>query len=327
MARKRKGKLINGWVILDKPLGISSSQAVGKVKWLLNAAKAGHGGTLDPLATGILPIALGEATKTVTYAMDGIKTYQFTVRWGEARATDDAEGEVIETSDVRPSKDQILAALSQFTGDIEQIPPAYSAIKVDGKRAYALARDGQTVELKMREVSVHKLELLDDCDAAGANHASFEVTCGKGTYVRSIARDLAKALGTVGYVSQLRRTAVGPFNEKHAISLDSLDKLSHIAPPAESVSEITEKLGDILLGVETVLDDIPALALTEQETRSLRHGQAISVLPVATREPLKGVKQGDVVCAFLEGQLVALVKVQGGMIHPVRVLNLVETKE
>ena len=142
MARKRKGKLINGWVILDKPLGISSSQAVGKVKWLLNAAKAGHGGTLDPLATGILPIALGEATKTVTYAMDGIKTYQFTVRWGEARATDDAEGEVIETSDVRPSKDQILAALSQFTGDIEQIPPAYSAIKVDGKRAYALARDG-----------------------------------------------------------------------------------------------------------------------------------------------------------------------------------------
>lgn len=328
MARKRKGHPINGWIILDKPLGFSSSQAVGKVKWLLKAAKAGHGGTLDPLATGLLPIALGEATKTVSYAMDGNKTYQFTVTWGEARTTDDAEGDISDTSDERPTEQAILAALPAFTGEIEQVPPAYSAIKVDGKRAYALARDGQTVELKTRTVRIDALTLVDMPDP---DHASFELRCGKGTYVRSIARDLALALGTVGYVSKLRRTVVGPFEEKHAISLDSLEELSHIAPPDElrerSQSEILDALGNNLLPVETVLDDIPALALTPQETKSLRLGQAISILPVATRTPLKDVNQGDVVCAYLDGQLVALVKVQGGEIRPVRVLNLLETKE
>ncbi len=321
MARKRKGNPVNGWVILDKPIGISSSQAVGKVRYAMNAQKAGHGGTLDPLASGILTIALGEATKTVSYAMDGDKVYQFTIRWGEARDTDDAEGSITQTSPVRPTKQQIQAALAPFLGEIDQVPPIYSAIKVDGKRAYALARDNQDVKLKSRPVIIHSFRLVDCPDD---DHGCFEVACGKGTYVRSLARDLALELGTVGYVSALRRTAVGPFNEKHAISLDSLDTLRHIAPPDETVKV---DFGKILLGVETVLDDIPALALSEQEAKSLRHGQAISVLPVATRKPLQGIKQGDVVCAFLDRQLVALVKVQGGEIHPVRVLNLIENME
>ncbi|NQV44632.1 MAG: tRNA pseudouridine(55) synthase TruB [Rhodospirillales bacterium] len=313
MARRRKGRPISGWVILDKPLGMSSSQAVGAVRRVLDAQKAGHGGTLDPLATGILPIALGEATKTVSYAMDGSKTYHFTVQWGEARTTLDREGEITETSTVRPSQDEITNILPEFTGQIEQVPPVFSAIKVDGQRAYQLARENKDVELKPRTVSVHRIELLDVPDA---DHATFKVDCGKGTYIRSLARDIACSLGTVGHVSELRRTRVGPFNESAAISLDKLNTLGHSSPPDEAI-----------LPIETVLDDIPALALTEEEARQIRHGQAISALSVATRSPLTGIEQDDVICAMNEGQLVALVQFVGGEIRPVRVLNQKDTLE
>jgi len=307
MVRRRKGRPVNGWLILDKPVGMSSSQAVGAVRRVLDAAKAGHGGTLDPLATGILPIALGEATKTVSYAMDGSKTYRFTVCWGEARTTLDSEGDVTETSMARPTKEDIVAALPGFVGDIEQIPPIYSAIKVDGRRAYQLAREDKDVELKPRTVSVHTFDLIDIPDP---DHAIFEVGCGKGTYIRSLARDLASAVGTVGYVSDLRRTRVGPFDETTAISLDKLNALGHSAPPDEAI-----------LPIETVLDDIPALALTAEEARRLRHGQSVSALAVATRSPLTGIEQDDVVCGMNGGQLVALVQFVGGEIRPVRVIN------
>jgi len=217
MARKRRGNPVHGWVVLDKPLGLSSTQAVGKVRRLFQAQKAGHGGTLDPLATGILPIALGEATKTMPYMVDGVKGYQFTLTFGENTDTWDAEGAVTARSDVRPSKNEILGALPQFIGDIEQVPPRYSAIKVDGKRSYDLARSGEVVELKSRQVTVDSFELIE----MDADSATFDVACGKGTYIRSLARDLAAALGTCGHVTMLRRTRVGPFTLEQSFSLDT----------------------------------------------------------------------------------------------------------
>ncbi|MFB0993074.1 MAG: tRNA pseudouridine(55) synthase TruB, partial [Rhodospirillales bacterium] len=224
MGRKRRGEPIHGWIVIDKPLGMGSTGVVGKVRYLLNAQKAGHGGTLDPLASGILPIALGEATKTVAYAMDGCKTYEFTARWGQSTATDDMEGEVVSRSGVRPAEADIRAILSEFEGEIDQIPPIYSAIKVDGKRAYDLARADISMKLKSRKVQIDKCELIS-CD--DVDHATFRVQCGKGTYIRSLARDIAVRLGTCAHVSRLRRTRVGPFTEKHAISLDSLEALGH----------------------------------------------------------------------------------------------------
>jgi len=308
MGRKRKGLAIHGWLNVDKPSGISSNDVVTRVRRATGAAKVGHGGTLDPLATGVLPIALGEATKTVSYAMDGVKTYRFRVRWGVATATDDAEGEVVETSDARPVAEEIADALSEFTGEIQQVPPAYSAIKVQGRRSYELARRDEAVELAPRTVRIDALELLDATDA---DHAELEMTSGKGAYVRAIARDLARRLGTVGHVAELRRTAVAGFSEKDAISLDKLEALGHITPAS-----------DILLPVETVLADIPALALTLQEANRLRHGQGVPVLPVASRSPFKDISQGDTVVAMAEGRLVALAKIAGGEIRPVRVMNL-----
>ena len=308
MARKRKGRPIHGWLNIDKPLGMSSSKVVSRVRGILQAAKAGHGGTLDPLATGVLPIALGEATKTVSYAMDGTKTYRFLVRWGQATSTDDTEGEVIKESDIRPTADAISAILPRFVGEIEQVPPAFSAIKVDGKRAYELARRDEAVELKSRRVQIDALTLINRPDN---DHAEFEVIAGKGTYVRSLARDIARALDTVGHVAELRRTAVGNFHVKDAISLDKLESLGHIAPASSN-----------LLPVETVLDDIPALALTTQEANKLRHGQGVAVLPVASRSPFKDISQGDTIVAMADGKLVALAKIAGGEIRPVRVLNL-----
>jgi len=308
MGRRRKGRPVHGWIIIDKPVGLSSSAVVGKARRALNAAKAGHGGTLDPLATGVLPIAFGEATKTVSYAMDSTKTYRFTVRWGEARATDDREGTVTETSDVRPGEGQIRAMLPSFTGEIEQVPPLYSAIKVDGERAYDLARANVDIELEARMVTVESLDYLGSPDS---DHAEFTAVCGKGTYIRSLARDLAKALGTVGHVAKLRRTAVGRFTEDDAISLDYLESLGHSAPDSEA-----------FFPVETALDDIPALALTKDEARKLRHGQGVPVLPVASRSPFKDIAQGDVVCAMAEGRMVALARIAGGEIRPLRVLNL-----
>jgi len=308
MGRKRRGDPVHGWLIVDKPAGITSSAVVGKVRRIFNAAKAGHGGTLDPMATGVLPIAFGEATKTVSYVMDGIKSYRFTVRWGESRTTDDAEGEISGTSDVRPDGAAIRAALGAFIGDIEQVPPVYSAIKVDGRRSYDLARQDQPVDLKARPIHVEKFELVDIADA---DHATFEVVSGKGAYVRGLARDLARKLGTVGHISMLRRMSVGPFSETAAISLDKLEVLGHSAPPVDS-----------LLAVETVLDDIPALALTQPEARRLQQGQAIAVLPVANRSSLGKVNPDAVYRAMADGKLVALTKIVGGAVRPIRVFNI-----
>jgi tRNA pseudouridine55 synthase len=301
MARRSKGSKVDGWVVLDKPLGMGSTTAVGRVRWLFSAQKAGHGGTLDPLATGVLPIALGEATKTVPFVMDGRKEYRFTLRFGEARSTEDGEGEVTATSDARPTDAAIRAALAGFTGEIEQVPPAFSALKIDGRRAYDLARAGETVEMKSRKVTIERLELLGRPDA---DHADLVVGCGKGTYIRSLGRDLALALGTVGHLSALRRTVAGPFREEAAISLPKLEALGHIPP-----------LLGALAPVATALDDIPALALTETQANQLRHGQPV----LLTRDV---PPSGALVRAETGSKLVALVRSDGVALQPVRVFNL-----
>ena len=298
---KRPKNKIDGWVVLDKPLGLGSTSAVGRVRWLFGAAKAGHGGTLDPLATGVLPIALGEATKTVPFVMDGRKEYKFTLCFGEARSTEDAEGEVTGTSDVRPTDEAIRAALPAFTGEIQQTPPAFSALKIDGQRAYDLARAGEILEMKPRTVTIERLELLGRPDA---DHADFVVGCGKGTYIRSLGRDLALALGTVGYLSALRRTVAGPFREEGSISLPKLEALGHIPP-----------LLGALAPVATALDDIPALAMTEAQADLLRHGQ-----PVFLTQDVP--PSGALARAECGQKLVALVRSDGVSLQPVRVFNL-----
>jgi len=312
MARKRKGQPVHGWVVFDKPKQMSSSQAVGKVRFLLNAQKAGHGGTLDPLATGILPIALGEATKTMGFVMDGAKTYRCWVRFGEARSTDDAEGEVVAISDVRPTRSEIEAVLSEFEGDIEQIPPIYSAIKIDGQRAYKLARNqqpgDQEIEMKSRTVRIDAITLIEMPEP---DLAVIDVDCGKGTYIRSLARDLAVRLGTVGYVADLRRTRVGPFRENQAISLDSLESLGHSA-----------RLEEAVLPIMTALDDIPALALSEVEAKNMRHGMPAPALSVLKRTPEIQVSPGQTVVAMDGNAPLALARIEGGEIRPIRVLNL-----
>lgn len=299
---RRRGKSINGWLIIDKPLGVTSAGVVGKVRRLTGAAKVGHGGTLDPLATGVLPLALGEATKTVSYAMNGTKIYRFTVRWGAATTTDDAEGAVTATSDVRPDEAAIQAALPAFIGEIEQVPPIYSAVKVEGQRAYALARADQPVTLEARRVRIDDFRLIERADA---DHATFEVRAGKGAYMRSLARDLALAAGTVGHVSALRRIAVGPFHEKDAISLDKLASVGHSAP-----------LSQFLLPVETALDDIPALAISSADAARLQRGQAV-LMRGRDAPILRGT-----VYVTTAGKLIALADVENGEIVPKRVFNL-----
>ncbi len=305
MPRKRKGNPVHGWVVFDKPLGMTSTQAVGKVRRVFNAQKAGHAGTLDPLASGILPIALGDATKTVPFTMDADKDYVFTVTWGENTDTWDAEGTVTKTSEVRPDVGEIEIILPEFTGHIEQTPPRYSAIKVDGKRSYDLARAGEGVALKSRPVHVIKLQLTDnDFDSA-----TFALTCGKGTYVRSLARDIAARLGTCGHVTFLRRIRVGRFTEGTSFSLDALEKLCHRGGVLDG-----------LLPVETALDDIPVLAATDQETIDLKHGRAIAA-------PLSQNQSDDTdtpnwVLVMNKGKAVALCDAQDGMILPKRVFNL-----
>jgi tRNA pseudouridine55 synthase len=301
MARRKKGEKIDGWVVLDKPVGLGSTPAVSRVRRLFGAQKAGHGGTLDPLASGILPIALGEATKTVPFVMDGRKEYRFTLKFGEARSTEDAEGEVTATSEARPTDAAICDALGAFLGEIEQVPPAFSALKIDGQRAYDLARAGEAPEMKSRRVRIDSLNLLTRIDR---DHADFAVTCGKGTYIRSLGRDLAVALGTVGHLSALRRTAAGPFREEAAISLSKLEALGHI--PA---------LLGALVPVVTALDDIPALALTEAQADQLRHGQPV----LLTRD---APPPGALVRAESGEKLVALVRSDGVSLQPVRVFNL-----
>lgn len=302
MGRRRRGKKIDGWIILDKPLGLSSTAAVGAVKRLLHPQKAGHAGTLDPLATGVLPIGLGEATKTMPFIVDSTKEYEFQVCWGEARNTDDREGEVTETSDHRPDAQEIDAALADFVGEIEQIPPVYSAIKVDGERAYKLARAGKTPEMRVRTVHVESLERIASIKKGGdADHTSFHLVCGKGTYVRALARDLARVLGTVGHVSAIHRTRVGPFRISDAISLELLNDLSHSARAEESI-----------LPVMTALADIPALAVTENEADRIRHGQAVN-LPTA---------RSGTICLTHGGMPLAVAEASEGLVKPLRVFNL-----
>ena len=308
MGRRRGGQPIHGWIAFDKPLGMTSAQAVARVRRATNAEKAGHGGTLDPLATGMLPIALGEATKTMTWAMAGTKRYRMTVRWGIATTTDDAEGPVSATSGERPDEASIRAALPRFTGRIMQIPSTYSAIHVDGKRAYELARAGETVTLDPRPIDIDAFELVS---IDGPDHAIFDVTCGKGAYMRSLARDLALYLGTVAHLTALRRLSVGRFSVDRAISVDMLTTLGHNCG-----------LSEHLLPVETVLDDIPALALTEAEANRLRQGQMILPLSPPDRARIDQLGNGSIVSISAGGKLVAIAETDTGMLRPVRVMNL-----
>ena len=298
MVRKRRGERVDGWLAIDKPAGKTSAQIVAEVKRIFSAQKAGHGGTLDPMATGILPIAFGEATKTVEYVMRGSKVYRFSVCWGEARDTDDREGKIVGVTDARPPAADIVAVLGRFIGDIEQIPPAYSAIKHQGRRAYELARSGQTPELASRKVSIYEfsLESVDDRD-----HATFRVVCGKGTYVRGLARDVAIELGTLAHVSELRRCKVGPFDENGAISLDSLHTLGHSSARSQH-----------LLPVEVALADIPAISLTQKQAEKLRRGETVSV----------DSSEIGLRCAMASGRLIALAEMADGRVRPKRVFNL-----
>ena len=306
MARQRKGLSVNGWLILDKPQGLNSTKAVSRVKHLFNAAKAGHAGTLDPLATGVLPIALGEATKTVPFVMDGSKAYRFTIVWGAETDTDDAEGAVTETSDLRPSRAEIEAVLPRFTGIITQVPPRYSALKVDGSRAYDLARDNETFELAPREVTIERLSLVETPDA---DHAVLEAECGKGTYVRALARDLGRALGVLGHVGALRRTRVGAFDEGCAIPLAKLVELG------DSAAGRDDLLG-VLLPIETALTEIPGLNFSGSDAARLRLGQ--SVLLRGRDAPI----HTGPVYAISRGALVAIGEVSQGEFKPKRIFNL-----
>lgn len=258
-APKRVKRPVSGWVVLDKPYNMTSTQAVGKVRWLFSAAKAGHAGTLDPLATGILPIALGEATKAVPQVQDGTKVYRFAILWGSATTTDDAEGTVVATSDVRPERAALEAVLPRFTGTIMQRPPIYSALKIDGERAYDLARAGETVELAPRQIDIDAIALIEH----GVMQSVLEVTCGKGTYVRSLARDIAEALGTRGHVSMLHRTAVGPFNDADALTIDQLEALT-----------VDERDG-LLKPVWAGFADLPEIRLDASQATAVRHGNAV----------------------------------------------------
>ncbi len=309
MGKRKRGSPVHGWVCLDKPHGLGSTDAVTRVRRLFDAQKAGHAGTLDPLATGVLPIALGEATKTVPFAMDADKSYRFTVRWGEATASCDREGEVIARSDARPEPSAVAAMLAErFTGEIEQVPPAFSAVRVNGERAYELARAGQEVEMPSRRVTITAARLVETPDA---DHAVIEIDCGKGTYVRSLARDLALALGTVGHVSALRRTRVGRFTEADALPLASLVDLEYEALASKA-----------LLPVETALDDIPALAVTDEDAFRLAQGRSIVLLPRQVEALRERVSPSRIVSAMRGDRLVALGELRAGRVEPVRVFNL-----
>jgi tRNA pseudouridine55 synthase len=304
---KREKHDVHGWVVLDKPVSMTSTHAVSVIKRLFTAKRAGHAGTLDPLASGCLPIALGDATKTVPFVMDGRKAYSFTVRWGEERDTDDAEGRVVATSGERPAAQAIAAALPAFVGAIEQVPPRYSAIKIEGERAYDIARDGEEFELKPRTVNIERLELEAMVDA---DHSAFRAECGKGTYVRALARDLGRMLGCCGHVSALRRTAVGPFAESDMISLEGLESLCHRAAFGEL------SLADALLPVATALDDIPALAVSRADAARLQRGQAV-LLRGRDAPMVRGT-----VYVTASGSLIALAEVDRGEVVPKRVFNL-----
>jgi tRNA pseudouridine55 synthase len=302
--RRKKGRPVSGWLALDKPEGVTSTRILSEVKRLFDANKAGHAGTLDPLASGMLPIAFGEATKTVSYVMDGRKVYRFAVRWGVQTETDDTEGGSIATSDVRPSAEEILAALPEFTGTIVQVPPAYSALKIEGERAYDLARDGEEVVLEPREVEIHRLTLVEIPDA---DHAVFEAECGKGTYVRAVARDLGRRLGTLGHVTALRRLLVGPFGEADMVTIDQLRAAAAETGPAS--------LDVFLKPTATALFALPSLTFGGNDVARLRRGQSVILrgrdAPLFTGEAY----------ATAAGQLIALGEVAEGAFSPRRVFE------
>ncbi|PZA11053.1 tRNA pseudouridine(55) synthase TruB [Rhodopseudomonas palustris] len=304
---RRDKRDVHGWVVLDKPIGMTSTQAVAVVKRLFSAKRAGHAGTLDPLASGGLPIAMGEATKTVPFVMDGRKRYRFTVAWGEERDTDDTEGRAVATSPDRPTAEAVMALLPRFTGVIEQIPPQYSAVKIQGERAYDLARDGEVVPLVPRPVEIHELTLVDHGDNG---QSVFEAECGKGTYVRALARDMGRLLGCYGHICALRRTLCGPFDEADMIPLEELQALCDRAASGEG------SLADALLPVETALDDIPALAVTRADAARLHRGQAV-LLRGRDAPHCSGT-----VYVTVAGRLLALAELGNGELIPKRVFNL-----
>jgi len=305
VGRRKKGNPINGWVVLDKPIGMTSTQAVGKVRWLFQAQKAGHAGTLDPLATGILPIALGEATKTVPYAVDGQKAYRFTVKWGAETDTDDAEGQIVARSDVRPARAAIEALLPSFLGEILQTPPAFSAIKIDGQRAYDLARQGEEVKLEARPVQIDRLELVE---MPAADTSVFEAECGRGTYVRAIARDIGRTLGCLGHVTALRRTRVGPFEEAQAVGLGELEE-------AANHDDGGVEIKSLLRPVESALAELLEINVSQSDAARLARGQ-----PVLLRGRDAPVMSGEAF-ALSKGTLIALCEIERGELRPLRVFN------
>ena len=297
MAR-RKGRDISGWLVVDKPAGMTSTAVVNKVRWAFDAKKAGHAGTLDPAATGVLAVALGEATKTVPFVTDALKAYRFTVRWGEATTTDDAEGTVTETSALRPDRAAIEAALPAFTGEIEQVPPQFSAVKVAGERAYDLAREGERLDLAPRPLWVERLTLIAQPDA---DHAEFEMVCGKGGYVRAVARDLGRALGCLGHVTTLRRIWSGPFEATDGVDIDTLDRLAK-----------TPEIDALLKPLEVGLADLPEVKATAEGAARLRNGNPGAVFAAEA-------EFGDEAWASFEGRAVAVGTYMAGMLHPARV--------
>lgn len=305
--RKPRGRPLDGWLIIDKPPGLTSTDVVNRVRRGFDAQKAGHGGTLDPLATGVLPIAFGAATKTVPYVMDGTKLYRFTLRLGESRDTDDADGQVTGTSPERPTDAALRAALPRFTGDIMQVPPVFSAIKIEGERAYDMAREGRAPVLEPRPARVDRFELVE---RVNDDTAIFEVQSGKGVYMRSLARDLALACGSLGHIAALRRLRVGPFTEAQSIALDKITGPDH-TPPASP---------DLLLPVATALADIPALALTDAEASGLRHGQAISLVTLMGRIPESANPDGGLARAMAGSRVLGLCRLEEGWLKPERML-------
>ncbi len=328
MARRKRGNPVHGWVVLNKPLDLNSTTAVSIIRRLFNAQKAGHAGTLDPLATGILPIALGEATKTVPFIMDSLKTYRFTVRWGNETNTDDLEGEVTSTSLKRPSWQEIKDILQDFTGPILQTPPAFSAIKINGERAYDLARAGKEVDLTPRPVTIERLEMIN---SPNEEETEFQATCSKGTYIRVLGRDMGRELGCLGHISKLHRTSTGPFNEEMSISLEKLKELSHSAladqalpqtldvcqPSLQKKSQaLAPELRQHLHPIETALDDIPALAISEAQAAQLKLGQSI----LLTQKDIP-ITSGPAYTMQSE-KAVAIGQVAKGTFKPKRVFNL-----
>lgn len=301
MARGKKGRAVNGWLVVDKPAGVGSTTVVNKVKWAFGAQKAGHAGTLDPAATGVLAVALGEATKTVPYITDALKCYRFRVTLGAATTTDDAEGTVTETRDTRPSDDEIAVALVAFRGDILQVPPQFSAVKVDGERAYDLAREGEVMDLAARPLWVERLEIIGRPDA---DHVDLEMVCGKGGYVRSIARDLGQALGCLGHVAWLRREWSGPFKAADGVTLDQIDALAK-----------SPEIDGLLLPLALGLADLPELPCTPEGVVRLKNGNPGMVLT-------SSAQYGDEAWASYQGRPVAVGIYKAGELHPSRVFNL-----